>query len=356
MMTSEPTAANTAPKPPSEGAGADLDLLVLGEINPDILVVAQDPAPVFGQVERLVDSIQLTIGSSSAIFAAGAARLGLRTAFFGVVGDDALGRLTLAAMEARGIDVSACVMDATCPTGASVILAAEQDRAILTSEGCIGALDVDALPPKLLRRARHVHVGSYFLQRASLDRLPRFFRMVKEMGLTTSLDCNWDPSGRWDRILDAMLPVTDVFLPNAAEAEQLTHRSDPEEAAAELVRRGALGRVAGTRGSGRRTSVGGDAYQLHGLTVAVKCGAEGALALAGRESVRRAALPVVTVDTTGAGDSFDAGFLFAWLNGWRLSDALGLGIVCGSLSTRRIGGTEGQPSLDEARRELATLA
>jgi hypothetical protein len=79
-------------------AGRDLDLLVLGEVNPDVVVRAADPRPVFGQVERWVDAIELVIGSSSVIFACGAARLGLRTAFAGVVGDDALGRFMLAAM------------------------------------------------------------------------------------------------------------------------------------------------------------------------------------------------------------------------------------------------------------------
>src|SRR6478609_9015131 len=106
----------------------DSDIVVVGEINPDIIVADPDPVPVFGEVERVVDSIRMTVGSSSAIFACGAARLGLRVAFSGVVGDDALGRFMLDAMAERGIDVSACVIDPLVPTGATVILTSPSDR------------------------------------------------------------------------------------------------------------------------------------------------------------------------------------------------------------------------------------
>ena len=111
----------------------DIDVLVVGEINPDIVIADPDPVPVFGEVERVVGSIGMTVGSSSAIFACGAARLGLRIAFCGVVGDDAFGRFMLDAMAERGIDVSACVVDPHRPTGATVILTSGRDRAMLTA-------------------------------------------------------------------------------------------------------------------------------------------------------------------------------------------------------------------------------
>jgi sugar/nucleoside kinase (ribokinase family) len=337
----------------------DLDLLVLGEINPDIVVTAADPRPIFGQAEKIVDTVRLTIGSSSAIFACGAARLGLRTGFFGVVGDDALGRFMLEAMSARGVDVSACVVDASRPTGASVILTAPDDRAILTAIGTIEALDVDALPPDLLRRARHVHMGSYFLQQAGRSRLPDFFRSAQQAGLTTSFDCNWDPTGRWDGGVSSLLSVTDVFLPNASEALHLTQLHDVEAAARELARRGAVGRLTASLRLAARMS--GDRGREHGregpelgeLAVVVKLGADGAVVVRGDEVVKQPALPVAPVDTTGAGDSFDAGFLFAWLTGRSLEHALALGVACGSISTQQVGGTEAQPTIEQARAAIA---
>lgn len=315
-------------------------MLVVGEINPDIIVAAKDPAPEFGQVERFVDAVTLTIGSSSAIFACGVARLGLRTTMAGVVGDDPLGQFMLDALTARGIDVSGCQVDAVRPTGASVILAAAHDRAILTAKGTIGALDVETLPSHLLGRAQHVHLGAYFLQEASWNHLPAFFSRAQVQGSTTSFDCNWDPTGRWDSGLSALLPYTDVFLPNAAEAARLTGLDSVEDAARELAARASAGRTGPPR-TGRPP------------TIAIKCGAGGAFAVSGTEHAWAAAIPARVVDTVGAGDSFDAGFVYAWLQGWPLGRSLAFAAACGSLSTEGAGGTDAQPTLEEA---LAALA
>ncbi|HEX7472028.1 MAG TPA: sugar kinase [Candidatus Limnocylindrales bacterium] len=309
----------------------DIDILVIGEINPDIVVADPDPAPVFGEVERLVGSIGMTVGSSSAIFACGAARVGLRVAFVGVAGDDPFGRFMLEAMAARGIDVSACTLDTTRSTGATVILTSGRDRAILTAMGTIGAMEVDAVPEAMLGRARHLHSSCFYLQDTSRERLPAFMAAARARGITTSFDTNWDPADRWEGGVADMLRACDVFLPNEAEARRIARRDDVEEAARELARIGATGRA-------------GD-----GPVVAVKLGSKGALAVGpDGEIVRTPALPVAPVDTTGAGDSFDAGFLRAWLDDRPIADALRLGAVCGALSTLRAGGVDGQPTYAEA--------
>jgi sugar/nucleoside kinase (ribokinase family) len=309
----------------ASGSGErDIDVLVLGEINPDVIVRAADPRPQFGQVELLVDTIDLVVGSSSAIFACGAARLGLRVAFVGVVGDDAMGRFMLDTMRTRGIDVSACRVDELVPTGASVILAGDMDRAILTAPGTVPLLRDDDVPGALLDRARHLHVGSVFLLDALRPQLAERFAAARRVGITTSFDCNWDPRGSWDGGLGRILAQTTVFLPNAVEAQRITGRDSIEDAALALA---ALGP----------------------LVVAVKCGADGALAAEPDGSITRVpAIAVDTVDTTGAGDSFDAGFLAAWLADRPLRDCLAVGVSCGSLSTRRVGGTAAQPTLAEA--------
>jgi sugar/nucleoside kinase (ribokinase family) len=317
----------------------DLDILVVGEINPDIVVSDPDPVPAFDQVERIVGSIRMTVGSSSAIFACGAARLGLHVAFCGVVGDDAFGRFMLDAMAGRGIDVSACSVEPDRPTGATVVLTSGTDRAILTALGSIGALDVDTIPPSLVDRARHLHSGSFFLQETSRDRLPAFFAAARARGLTTSFDTNWDPAGEWNSGVDAMLQAADVFFPNAAEARRIASTEDVEEAARLLAARGAVGRTDG------------------GPIVAVKLGPAGALACPADGAILRVpATSVDAVDTTGAGDSFNAGFLRAWLDGADLRDSLELGVVCGALSTRASGGVDGQPTLPEAREAAARRA
>jgi sugar/nucleoside kinase (ribokinase family) len=278
---------------------------------------------VFGDVEKLVDHASLEIGSSSAICACGAARLGLRTALVGVVGADPFGRQMLEAMSARGVDVSGCLTDASHATGLSIILTREADRAILTFPGAIGRLGADDVQRALLARARHLHVGSYFLLDDARPGLPGLFEDARRLGVTTSLDCNWDPDGEWDGGLVDLLGATDVFFCNAEEAARITGRPDARHAAVELARRA---RVA-----------------------VVKAGPRGALVASGDDVVKVAAPTVEAVDTIGAGDSFDAGFLSRWIAGMPLDECLRLGVACGALSTRGVGGTASQPTLDEAR-------
>jgi len=309
-----------------------IDILAVGEINPDIVVSDPNPAPVFGEVERTVESVALTVGSSSAIFACAAARLNLRVALYGVVGDDPFGRFMLDALTARGVDVSACVVDPALTTGASVILTSGADRAILTGMGAIGAMDIDSLPGSLLDRARHVHSGCFFLQETSRSRLPGFFATARARGISTSFDTNWDPSERWNGGVTEMLKASDLFFPNAAEARRISGIDDVEEAARALARTGNAGRLDG------------------GPIVAVKLGLGGALACrAEGPLVHVPAIPVETVDTTGAGDTFNAGFLAAWLGGADLDECLRWGAAAGALSTQRPGGVDGQPTERDVR-------
>jgi len=303
----------------------EYDILVAGEINPDLVLSDPDLSVSFGQQETLVESMALAIGASSSIFACGAARLGLRVAIIGVVGDDFFGRFMLDAMRGRGVDVTPALVDPEEETGLSVILSRGSDRAILTYTGSIASLRAEQVSDDLLRRCRHLHVAGYFLQTALQPGLPDLFQRARALGLTTSLDTNWDPSGTW-RGVEALLPLVDVFLPNENEALALSGLPDLEGAAAQLSRQCGL--------------------------LAVKLGALGGLAPQGHRIVRAPALPVPVADTVGAGDSFDAGFLYGYLNGWPLERSLRLACACGSLSTRLPGGTQAQPTLDEALQAL----
>ncbi len=192
------------------------DLLVAGEINPDLILFG-DVEPAFGQAEKLVDSATLAVGSSSVIVACGAARLGLKVAFIGKCGQDVFGNFMLDEMAKRGVDTSNILVDPSGATGISVILNRGADRAILTHPGLIGALKADEVTDDLLRQCRHLHVSSYFLQDALRPELPGLFARARAIGLSTSLDTNYDPSEQWSGV-DELLPVTDVLLPNEAEA------------------------------------------------------------------------------------------------------------------------------------------
>jgi sugar/nucleoside kinase (ribokinase family) len=299
-----------------------IDLLVLGDVNPDLVLHGGDVTPAFGQAERLVDEARLTVGGSGAILACGAARLGLRVAIVGVVGDDLFGAFMRERLVERGVDVSGLVVDPELPTGLTVVLSGDTDRAILTSLGTISALRAQMIDRKVLASARHVHVSSFFLQRGLVPDLPELFAEVHASGATTSLDPNWDPSEGWDGGLGDLLASVDVLMPNEMEATRLAHTSDLEIAIAVL--------------------------RQHVTTVVVKAGDRGAVAVGSGGRATAPALRVAAVDTTGAGDSFDAGFLAATLGGESLERCLAIANACGALSTRATGGVDAQPTMQEA--------
>ena len=299
------------------------DILVVGELNPD-LVLTGDVTPAAGQVEKIIDDASLVLGSSSGIFACGAARLGLKVTFAGKTGADGFGDFLWAELRQRGIDTRGAVIDPVIRTGISVILkqAQSHDRTILTYLGAISELRLDEIDPALFTQARHLHIGAYFLLTRLQPDVPRLLHMAKAAGMTVSLDTNYDPAEKWTTGMDQVLELVDVFLPNETEACKISSEPLLEDALYNLSRRVKV--------------------------VAAKLGEQGAEARRGKEVVRVPVYPAHVVDTVGAGDSFDAGFLYGWLAGWDLESCLRLGSACGSLSTRRAGGTAAQPTLPEA--------
>ncbi|HEY3410444.1 MAG TPA: carbohydrate kinase family protein [Propionicimonas sp.] len=321
-----------------------MKVLVAGDANLD-LVLGGDVVPRFGQAEQLLDSAQLVLGSSAGICASGLARLGVDVALVARVGNDLFGDQTIRLLRDNGVDTTA-VLRTDTPTGISVILSAADDRAILTLTGAMTELTTSDLlgvlpqPGPTTPEPRttapepdegHLHVASFFLLPGLAEGLPELLAQARAAGLTTSLDTNWDPAERWAGV-EACLPHLDVLLPNAAEAVAIARSLGTEVADAE-----AAARVLAARGP----------------IVAVKDGPAGGFAVAGDQLVRAPGLPVEVVDTTGAGDSFDAGFLCAWLAGEDLATAVRWGTVAGSLSTRGFGGTGGQPTRDELTAAVA---
>ena len=282
----------------------DLDLLVVGDCNPDLVMAGRRVRPEFGQGETWVEQAELVIGGTSSITACGGARLGLRTAMAGVVGADVLGTFMLAELQARGVDTGPSIVDPACPTGVSAVLVEPGDRATLTFRGTIGGLRADMVGDDLLARTRHIHMGGWFLQGAA-PVLSDILRRARAAGATTSLDPGADPDGTWDGGLAELYPEIDHLLPNAAEALALTGLADVAEAARTLAAAGA--------GS-----------------VLVKCGREGVLAVVEGALVTAPAVAVEVVDTIGAGDSTNAGWLAGVLNGWPAGRCAALSAACGA--------------------------
>lgn len=299
------------------------DVTIAGELNLDLILYGL-PEQLAPERELLADRMMLTLGSSSAIVAHNLAALGSRVGFQSRIGEDQLGQIALERLRQGGVDVS-LVRRASGPTttGLTVILHHEAWRNILTYMGTISELTWDDLDLAYLADSRHFHFSSYYMQRALLPRVRELFQHLKSKGLTISLDTNDDPDDRWEGGLHEILRYVDVFLPNEREACKAAGTDDLEAAIRKLS-------------------------ELVPLVV-VKLGRKGALAQRGKERAVGAPVQVVAVDTVGAGDSFDAGFLHEYVRGSALPTCLASGNRAGALSTTRPGGTEA--FRDEAHRE-----
>jgi sugar/nucleoside kinase (ribokinase family) len=326
------------------GRTGGFDLLVVGDANPDVLVSGAPEVPPAGQAETLVESGTLALGGSAAIVAHGAARLGLSTALVAMVGRDAAGDFVLDTLSAAGVDISNCVRHESLPTALTVCLnRPDGDRAILTAPGCLPAFGPEHVPAVT---ARHVHAASYFLQPRLAAALPGLLATAKAAGASTSLDTNHDPAGGWG-LAPGLLAPCDLLLPNEAEAIALAAAlsSHAETLAAALPGTGPLDPRAEPAAS---LSGALAALAACGPTPVVKCGGRGAVALSSVATISARGPEVTPVDTVGAGDGFDAGFLAGWLASGDLAQALAWGCACGALSTRATGGTAGQANAAEA--------
>jgi sugar/nucleoside kinase (ribokinase family) len=290
------------------------DVTIAGELNLDLILYGL-PEQLASERELLADRMMLTLGSSSAIVAHNLAALGSSVGFQSRIGDDPLGQIALERLEQGGVDASEVRrVSASTSTGLTVILHHGTWRNILTYAGTISELTWDDLDLDYLADARHFHLSSYYLQRTLRPRIGELLRLLKSKGLTISLDTNDDPDDRWDDGLNEVLRYVDVFLPNEREVCRIAGTDDREAAIQKMC-------------------------QFVPLMV-VKLGRDGALAQRGRERILSPARQVDPVDTVGAGDSFDAGFLHQFLRGADLATCLASGNLAGALSTTRPGGTE----------------
>ena len=298
-------------------------ILVVGETNVDI--VLRGALPALGK-EVVADDCVLTLGSASAICAMGLARLGNAVVFVSRIGADFCGDYCLGLIDAAGIDTSNVTRDPTLKTGVTVSITSAADRALVTYIGSIAAVTEADVADDLLESAGHLHVSSFYLQSGLRDGCARLFARAQQHGLTTSLDPGYDPHERWNGVTE-VLPSVDVFLPNEFELAAIAASGDRAEAVAALE-------------SGR-------------TRIVVKMGRGGAMTREAGETIRVPAFAIDAIDTTGAGDSFNAGFLHAFVRGRPVRECLVFGNASGALSTRALGGTPGQPTLDEVMALMA---
>jgi len=289
------------------------DVSVIGELNLDLIFYGL-PAKLELDREHLATNLSLTLGSSSAIFAHNLARLGSNVGFSSSIGSDSLGPICIERLAEANVDLSRVKKFDGKITGLTVILPQGKERYILTYPGTMADYSLADLDLKYVFDAKHLHVASYFLQKAIQPSLEQIFREAKAAGLTTSLDTNDDPDDRWTPEIQKLFPHLDLLMPNEHEACRMAGVDDVDKAIEILSKKV--------------------------KTLVLKRGSKGAMVVSGEKQFTALPLAVKVVDAVGAGDSFNAGFLHEFVRKASLESCLAFGNVIAALSTTRGGGTE----------------
>lgn len=290
------------------------DIIALGELNVDLLLNNIEGFPVIGK-EILAHNMNLTLGSSTAIFAANAASLGAKVAFVGKIGKDGFGDLVKKSLNERWVDTSYIIDSPTEATGLTVILNYDNDRANVTYPGAMDHLGLKDIDKRTIALAKHVHISSIFLQKQLHEDIYEIVRLLKSMEVTVSIDTQWDPAEEWRFDYKSILPMVDIFMPNEKELMALTAKDSMEDAV--------------------------EAIKPYINVAVIKMGTKGSLLIT-KEGIRKM-LPSFlnnnVVDAIGAGDSFNSGFLTSFVKGKDLEYCQWAGNLAGAINTTAAGGT-----------------
>lgn len=290
------------------------DIIALGELNVDLILNQIDGAPEVGK-EKFCQDMILTLGSSTAIFAANAAALGSKVAFVGMIGKDSFGELVDKSLQAKGVDTTYLIRQTKYATGATICLNYDEDRANVTYQGAMDYMSLSDINPEIFAETKHIHISSIFMQSGVKKDILAILKEAKRNGVTTSLDTQWDPAEKWDLDYTQVLPLIDIFLPNEKELCFLTHSTSVEEAVEKVL--------------------------PYCNNMVVKQGNKGSLLIQkGGERVQlRPFLNQNVVDAIGAGDSFNSGFISRFVQGDSLTDCQRYGNMTGAVNTTAAGGT-----------------
>lgn len=290
------------------------EVITVGELNVDLILNDIGGFPEVGK-EKMANKMTLTLGSSSAIFASNLSSLGAKVSFLGKIGNDMFGELVKSSLTDKGVDISYLTTEPDLPTGVTVVLNYDEDRANVTCAGAMEGLTVEDVTEKALNSAQHMHFASLYLQKGIQPDVIELFKKAKNLGLTTSIDTQWDPEEKWEFNYQELLPYVDLFMPNATELKFLT-KSETVEEAIEKVKE-------------------------YGNNIVIKNGSKGSILVKkdGTQKSLPAFLNTKVIDAIGAGDSFNAGFVFKFIQGATLEECQRFGNLTGALNTTGSGGT-----------------
>lgn len=305
------------------------DVCCVGHMCTDILIKPVSRLPERGKLET-VDSVVLKTGGCAMNTAIGLAKLGMKTAMVGKVGDDGFGDFMRVTLNEEGVFTDGLLRQPGGMTSASVVTIDEEgERTILHCLGTNQSLSYEDIDVREVLKAKYLFIGGVFLMPGfDGEGEARLLKEAQKHGVITLMDTAWDTSGRWLQTIEPCLKHLDWFMPSAEEAEQMFGTREPEELARQVKARGVQ-------------------------NVVIKLGEDGCYIEEKGSTGRYFEIyPSQTVDTAGAGDSWCAGFIAALARGMALDDCAKFGNAVGSMCVTAVGTTAGIRSYEETLRYL----
>jgi sugar/nucleoside kinase (ribokinase family) len=306
------------------------EVMCLGILVADLLARPVDAWPERGRLV-LAERMELHIGGCAANTAIGLGRLGVSVGVIGKVGNDALGDFLQNALSQESVDAAGVVRDPVAPSSSTMVCVhGDGERSFIHCIGANATLREEDINFELLKDTRILHVaGSLLMPGFDGEPTAKVLERAKRMGLIISLDTAWDGSGKWMETMAPVLPYVDYMVPSIEEARMMTGKQEPAEVAARLMARGVK-------------------------TVFLKMGHMGCYVCSEGYELTLPAFNVTSLDASGAGDAFAAGFLCGLVKGWELREIARLANAVGALCTQALGTTAGIKNLEETQEFMRT--
>lgn len=300
-----------------------IEVTCLGILVADVVGKPIDTYPERGRLQ-LVDRMELHSGGCAANTGVSLAKIGVKTAVIGKVGNDGFGDFLVQVLQKHSIDTRGVKRDEKEATSATMVMVhSDGERSFLHYIGANAALRLEDVDMDIVRESKVLHVaGALVMPGIDGEPTAELLRRAKEMGIITSFDTVWNTSSGWMNTVKPCLPYVDYMIPSIEEAKMLTGREDPKDIA--------------------------QVFLDHGVkVVGLKMGERGCYI---RTADVRLAIPryqVQAVDALGAGDAFAAGFLTGVVKGWDLEQTGRFANAVGALCVTALGATTGVRSLEE---------
>lgn len=289
---------------------------IIGNLNVDLIIRNVPRMPVWGQ--EVYGKSYVLVSSGQVGYLAFALRgLEVPVAVIGNVGEDIYGDQIKADLRRTEVDIDGVIVTKGGRSGITVAMVrADGERAFVSEQGCLVEYreqDVLAHWDKVETAGLVCLVGTFMLANLDFYACARLLEKAVKQGKVTMLDTGWDPQdwpAETQAGMRAMLRQTRLYMPNYDEARAITSREGLEQAAIAL-------------------------QELGPELVVIKCGAEGSYARWGSQTFQVPALSVDVFDAVGAGDVFNAGFMYGLRQGWPISACLAFGNSASSLYISR---------------------